>query len=497
MMRRSAYWEERSIGTTRIAEGSDGGYAFALWACNVASTLARSRSFRYRGIDLQHAFRRASYAALIDDPAAYEMFLAEQRSERSAGPGKAKPTSELVAEYLSASGAVADMHLSAGERMRNVARRAATAMLCPPRSGALWMLAMHRRFVRHLEPVMQALDESYRVVTFDDPVTDEYVREQGYLSLNIGPGNRAAPLQPFANPLSLARKLAIAYDAAFCALWDEPPRGIVVPDGNDPIHEIVNLVARKLGIPTVCVQQGWSPMVDSSFRDTSFSSMVVWGDWFTGALVRHSPKQRICALGNHMIDRGSPRSGRPRTIGFFLQPRCHLVSDDAWSAMLDLIEFCARELPGARVLVREHPTAALDGDELRRLLALPGVELVPPDRVPLRPVLARCDIVVSIFAATILEGIGAGALPVIVNTTSMPSYYPDVAAEGAGIEVKDFAAAREALRELWSQGIDRYAPRIAAMQRRLFTHCGSDALEQIVAHVRSEFRLATGHRAQR
>jgi hypothetical protein len=165
--------------------------------------------------------------------------------------------------------------------------------------------------------------------------------------------------------------------------------------------------------------------------------------------------------------------------------------------MLDLIEFCARELPGACVLVREHPIAALNSDDLRRLLALPGVELVPPDRVPLRSVLARCDIVASISAATILEGIGAGALPIIVNATSMPSYYPDVAAEGAGIEVKDFAAARDALRALWSQGTDRYAPRIAAMQRRLFTHCGSDALERIVAHVRSEFGLAAGHRAQR
>jgi len=468
-----------------------------LWACDVASALARGRSFRYRGIDLQHAFKRASYAALIDDPAAYEVFLAEQRSEKPAGPAKAKPASELVAEYLSTSGAVADMQLSAGERLRNVARRAATAMLCPPRTGALWMLAMHRRFVRHLEPIMQALDESYRVVTFDDPVTDEYVREQGYLSLNIGPGNRAAPLQPLATPLSLARRLAIAYDAAFCALWDEPPRGIVLPDGNDPIHEIVNLVARKLGIPTVCVQQGWSPVVHSGFRDTSFSSMVVWGDWFTDTLARHSLTQRLCALGNHMIDRGPPRSGRPRTIGFFLQRRCHLISDDAWSGMLDLVEFCARELPGAGVLVREHPTAALDSDELRRLLALPGVELVPPDRVPLRSVLARCDIVASIFATTIVEGIGAGALPLIVNATSMPSYHPDVAAEGAGIEVKDFAAARDALRMLWSQGTDRYAPPIAAMQRRLFTHCGSDALEQIVAHVRSEFGLGTGHSAQR
>jgi hypothetical protein len=79
-------------------------------------------------------------------------------------------------------------------------------------------------------------------------------------------------------------------------------------------------------------------------------------------------------------------------------------------------------------------------------------------------------------------------VPLIVNVASLPSYYPDVAAAGAGIEVKDFAAARNALRELWS-GTARYATRVANLQRRLFAHGGAQALERIALHVQREFGL--------
>jgi hypothetical protein len=225
--------------------------------------------------------------------------------------------------------------------------------------------------------------------------------------------------------------------------------------------------------------------------------MVVWGDWFAEALAPHSPAQRFAALGNHLITLAPPKALQPRTVGVFLQRGSRLISDEAWAGMLDLIEFCARELSQAKVLVREHPNGPLTDAERARMEALAGVELVPPSQAPLQSVLARCDVVVSVFSTTILEGIGVGVLPLVVNVASLPSYYPDVAAEGAGIEVKDFAAARSAMRTLWSEGTARYAPRIAAMQQRLFAHGGSQALERIVSHVRSEFGLAAGDGARR
>ena len=481
-----------SRGATTGAD--DQSYRFTLWVCDVADALARSRSFMYRGIDLQYAFKRATYFALINDPAAYEVFLAEQRGERSQPPAGPTAASEVLAAYLSPHAPSQAAPMSFSDKALNLARRAAAALLRPARAGAVWMIAIQPKFVLHLEPVMEGLDESYRIVTFDDPLTDDFLRDRGYLSLNAGSSTfwQTGPLRAVPNEIGVVATLALAYDAVFRILWENAPKGIVLSEGNAPIYEIVNLAARKLRIPTICVQQGWSPIVHSGFRDMSFSSMVVWGDWFAQALLSHNPAQHMFPLGNHMIELAPARTGRPRTIGFFLQVGSRLISDEAWSGMLGLIEFCARELPGVRVLVREHPNGPLTMDERARLGALPAVELVPPGEITLQSVLRRCDVVVSIFSTTILEGIGVGAVPLVVNATSMPSYYPDVAAEGAGIEVKDFAGARDALRMFWSQGTARYAAGIAAMQRRLFAHGGAEALARIVSHVRSEFGLLPG-----
>jgi hypothetical protein len=483
-----------SSGSAAIA---DSNYRFTLWVCDVAEAVARAKSFSYRGVDLSYAFERGVYFALINNPEAYEVFRAERLGKPAALPaGEPTPAREILAEYLAHRDPARPPNLPLRERLLNFARRTAAALMRRKPSGPLWALAIQPRFVAHLKPILDELGAPYRLVTFDDPVTDEYARALGYLSLNAGAGNQTVPLRRLPNDIDLVRSHALAFDAAFQLMFEELPSGILLSEGNAPIYEIVNLAARKLRIPTVCVQQGWSPIVHTGFRNLRFSSMIVWGDWFAKALAPHNPAQRFSALGNHLIALGAPKALRPKTVGFFLQRGSRLISDDAWAGMLDLIEFCARELPRARVIVREHPNGPLTEDERARLSALPAVTLMPPAQVPLQPVLVQCDVVVSIFSTTILEGIGAGALPLVVNVASLPSYYPNVAAEGAGIEVRDFAMAREALSTLWAEGTARYAPRVADLQRRLFASGGSDAIGRIVAHLRTTFRLAADDRAQ-
>jgi hypothetical protein len=194
-------------------------------------------------------------------------------------------------------------------------------------------------------------------------------------------------------------------------------------------------------------------------------------------------------VGQHLIELAPPKMQRPRTIGFFLQRGSHLISEQMWQGMLEFVSFAATALPGVRVLVRDHPGAPLNTEDQARLLALPSVRLASPSAVPLGEVLKECDIVVSLFSTTILEGIGAGAVPLVVNVTSMPSYYPDVQGEGAGVEVKDFGVARDALCQLCAEGTGAYARGLASLQKRLFASAGETALERIASHLSREFRL--------
>ena len=473
---------------------SESAYQFTLWLCELADRVAAAvkqhtpAAFRYRGADLERAFKRAAYFLLVNDEQAHEVFLAERRGRPAPALHDAAASTELLREYLqggdpAGAGTVA---LDPVGRLLGAAARIGGALRA---RGPLWALAIQPKFVDHLLPIVQAAGAPVRFVTFDDPVTEAHVRKAGLRVLNAGAGTQTLTRSRRSTGLGLVHSHALAFDALWRLMRAQRPAGVLLSEGNAPVYDIANEAARLLGIPTLCVQQGWSPIVHTGFRDLRFGSMAVWGEWFAAALAPFNPRQRFAVLGNHQIGLAGPKARRPQSVGFFLQRGSRLISEADWQGMLGLVEYAATSLDGARVLVRDHPNAPLTPAELDRLLAHATVRHAPPGAVSLHAALEECDIVVSIFSTTILEAIGAGAMPLIVNVTSMPTYYPDVAAEGAAIEVKDFAAARAALAGLWSSGAARHADALERMQRRLFAAAGADALRRIAAHLREEFRL--------
>ena len=90
----------------------------------------------------------------------------------------------------------------------------------------------------------------------------------------------------------------------------------------------------------------------------------------------------------------------------------------------------------------------------------------------------------SIVRVDAIAALAYDAVPLIVNITGAPHYVPDLAAMGAGIEVKDFAAARAAMARL-TDGTDPTGSRIPAILPRFFAHSSAQALRNIAALARS------------
>src|SRR5207245_2731811 len=71
-----------------------------------------------------------------------------------------------------------------------------------------------------------------------------------------------------------------SYDRFHDAVFHLRPACLVVVEGNAPQDETINQACAQLGIPTVCVQQGWSPVLHNGFRNMSYTRMTVWGQGF-------------------------------------------------------------------------------------------------------------------------------------------------------------------------------------------------------------------------
>lgn len=317
----------------------------------------------------------------------------------------------------------------------------------------------HKKFVKFFEPVTRNLSIPYAYLLH--PQTgiksllssigiQKYLIEKQLYSVNISKKiNLKKQPDNFFVDLPLVANL---YNYYYATLKKLKPKCVVVPEGNHIQDEIINQIGKQLSIPVICLQQGWSPIIHNGFRHMSYTKMLVWGQGFADLLQPYNPSQKFVITGSHIVKYRSVNSVNSATtrkgISFFLQSPNKLGNTTTWHQFLELIRWTAKEFVEVPILVREHPQFLLPSKERKRLQAYSNVKLVSPSSYSLAAVLADSMLVVAIYSTTILEGIAAGVLPLIFNVTSMPSYYPDVQAAGAGIEVKNLEAAKQALRRV-------------------------------------------------
>ncbi len=382
-----------------------------------------------------------------------------------------------------------------------------SVLRCATRSGGpakVLFLVIQPKFVRYLRPIAEALPVESAFLTYDDPQTFKWLEAEGLprVAIDLSPESRElvkspAKLGGFDYALGPFDDLAVSFNAVRHALKELGPDCIVVPEGNAPINELINRAARALAIPTLCVQQGWSPFIHPGFRNMTFSRMCVWGRGFAEQLSPFNPGQIFVETGNHMIDCCRQEDDRNRNaIAFFLQKDFRLISESAWNSMLELIRWASASFPDTEVRVREHPSSPLSELEVASFDRLANVRLMPAHVATLDDSLRGCSVAIAMYSTTILEAAAMGVVPLIVSVVGFEHYNPNIAAQGAAVEVWDFAQAREALSRL--VGDQPYRSSFAAgldhVRHRYFARSRADAVAAIVGEIEA---LRCGRTADR
>ena len=412
-------------------------------------------AFRYRGADLRPAVERVLFNALAADSELMGAFAAAGRGESARVPAYGSELATLVAGATL--GTAPQALASAPRRLATRARRAlhtardrrSALERHPPASpsGPVCFVLDHPKYARFVAPVIAELEGPALVVgtsagpgidtVFDVPGSDATLRARA-----LGHG------------LWHSRHLAAGFDALHELLAGLEPRRVIVVEGGGPIDELANAAAHALRVPSVCLQQGWSPVVHSGFRRMSCDRMAVWGEGFRDLLAPFNPGLDFAVTGNPALG-GGPASGRLAAeldgrpaVAFFLQSTSAWIQPSDLDLMYELVRRAADRHPRAAVLVREHPGAPLGAAEREALGARANVRLVPASEWSLREVLDATSVAVSIYSTSLLEAAALGVPAVVFNPTSVPPLEPDLEALGAGLRAADVAGALEALDRL-------------------------------------------------
>jgi hypothetical protein len=420
----------------RRGTDSSYGYAFANALSDAICALVEARSLSYKGLDLGPAIQRALYIDLVNRVSLYDAFVS--------GGGSVAVANQLEAEVagLVAPGcAVVTLErprwLESAARVRRRIRRRS-----PIRGRRCDVLAtaLHPKFHRFLAPVVHRLNAEVLTELKGRP-----------------------PLRALGD-LGAYPEILGAADAAEQAIVKCRPRAVVAVEGNAPADAVLAAVARRAGITSLVLQQGWSPHVHAGFRAMPFDKMLVWGLGFAETLASFNPGVSFEVVGNHAIE---PRRNDEEldSVGVFLQSTSQLIAPEHLEQLVELAAELAEEAP--RVFVREHPSSPLP-DRLR--VRVGRAQFANAPGTTLATLLGRCSSTLSIYSTTLFESVATGAVPVSFNPTSLPRLDPSLAGHLVGFEEREAAAAKAAVLDGRVDPGDR--ERFLA---RYFAHLGEDA----------------------
>ena len=447
-----------------------------------ARVQADARAYIYRGADLRRAVEKHLYFDLVNREPVRDAFMAAR-----SGAQYELPTEPLHREILedmlaaadrSPEETVPDINPEPMRRRLRMLRRkwlGLRAMLNLGRKRRVLAYAANERFVEFLRPVLDDLPADCRgeyLICGDADVREvlqgkelpfvdfsglegrvasyEYAVRHGLLEKQSG-----SSLESF-------RSLTKLFDHLLEALGGmrADSMTLLLAEGNAPGDEVIARAAEQLGIRTVCLQNGWSPVFHNGFRGNSYSRMLTWGPGFDDWFRAFNPEQDYFAVGNSMA--AASGEGKAKCVAFFLQPLSPLIAPEHLEQFVGLIEATAREHGDADILVRDHPTRGLPADLKAVLDAHSNVKFMSAPDFEIAELMRRAACGVTMYSSTIIECIQADVVPLVFNPTSLPKYFPSPGE--AGIETGNSDEALRAIGRVL--GDDDYArSKRAAMER--------------------------------
>jgi hypothetical protein len=477
-----------------MTKDSTRGYSYTLDLCvAIEKYTARkikvdSQVFYYKGMNLQFAVERQLYIRCINSISLFTFY-----DGLKSGTIDLKVASlnaieiEIASEFTGARDAMSDVHINwlsfPGYYLLRWLYRYLRAQFLKNRSFVnktrlkhcpVLLHVVHPKFVTYLKGILNYLapDQYAYLVTVDSELATELkFKGEPYLLKGIPSSTlRSAfinrTLQKFDELVEIA-------DSVYTAISRTMPRCVVVVEGNAPQDAITAEVCSQLSIPIFCIQQGWSPIVHSGFRNMSFDEMFVWGPSFANLLKHYNPQQRFLVTGSHIIqpiDYRSVSTGRRKmVISFFLQAPCALLSSSSYEDFIELIIWCAREYPMVHLVVREHPSYAVPETLIIKMNEYNNIKFSFPDKDSLADVIQESSLVVSVFSTILLEAVALGTVPLICSIGSMPRYEPDLT--GAAIEVNTIVDAKQVIKQVISNPdyLDCYKSMLDVVSTKYFS----------------------------
>ncbi|MBO8219526.1 hypothetical protein [Prochlorococcus marinus] len=310
----------------------------------------------------------------------------------------------------------------------------------------------HIKFLSILKPILSALPkDSFIIEAGNDEIFWEQIKKRNYKVIDFKSYYSNYNHLNSSNYMVEFLELFNIVDDLIFILKRIKPKSILVIEGVAPKDILISEVAKSMNISTFCVQHGYPPFIDTGFRNMQFSKFLAWGTGTSKLLQKYNPKQEFMIVGNHSLKTKNNYkviSKKKFKVGFFLQGECALLDKKEIRVFYKLILFSIKKYKNIDFIIREHPSSKINKNFKNEISKFKNVIISYPEENSISNDLESIDIAVSVFSSVIMESIALNVVPLICSFGTLPKYIPEIAKQGAAVEVFNLNDAKKELEKL-------------------------------------------------
>lgn len=444
---------------------NDFGYDYIMALCSAIEEVIRQEEvknpdiFTYKGSNLRYAITRALYFSYVNHDQLFEIYI-QSKKETLISVIKVKddiekklittmcnvredkiiiePRAEMIEQIktMIKPSVRFCIKIFLLDKIATLIRKKINFFQQKNSTCSVLFFTINERFVQYMKPIFDKMPVSCQFITHN-PVTANYLNQEKIPFVKIS--SFLYSIKRWSQKDSWIKRFYLTeqYDLLEDSILRIYPKSIVFVEGNAPQYEVVNRICKKFGIQSVCVQQGWAPIVNNGFRNMSYSKMLVWGEGFAKDLAPYNTNQHFTVTGNFMVETKPPKDIKKiKTIALFSHGKTRIVPSKTLKDFVDFARQLANKYQSINIIIREHPVYKLDQKTKSELEKCDNVMFMSEPKYSLESIMEKSNINITVFSTVSLESLSAGILPIIINTTSCPKFFPDIDKMKAGIEVK-------------------------------------------------------------
>lgn len=446
------------------------GFKYSVDICNAIENYTESilnkdeKGLNYRGINMRYSIERCIYIKCINSKSLflnYEKYCLRQNSKINL-PNLSPIEKDIL--YFLINKKISNQYLKKNIKrvflkksiqfLRNIKENIKTTFFngkINNKKNKIIISINHIKFLNILKPILSSLPkDSFIIEAGNDENFWKQIKKRKYKVIDFKSHYSNYNHLISSNYMIEFLELFNIVDDLIFILKCIKPKSILVIEGVAPKDILISEVAKSMHISTFCLQHGYPPFVDTGFRNMNFSKFLAWGVGTRKLLQKYNPKQNFMIVGNPSLKnkKNFKLIKNKFKVGFFLQGECALLDKKEIKVFYNLILFTIKKHKNINFIIREHPSSKINQSFKIEISKLKNAFISYPEENSISKDLESIDISVSVFSSVIMESIALEVVPLICSFGSLPKYIPEIAKEGAAIEVFNLNDAKKELNKL-------------------------------------------------